>query len=124
MKTQYIIYPAMIAALSTGCGNSEYKEENMEAQELSAESYEQDTMVVKRDGTLITESFEGLDSLMLPPQVISTIEKDANLSISDIVNTSSKTEDSKTIYEVEFRLQDESTKKVVFDENGDRIQEM
>lgn len=123
MKTQYIIYLAMIAALSTGCSNSEHKEESMEAQELSAESYEQDTMVVKRDGTLITESFDRLDSLMLPPQVISTIEKDANLSISDIINTSSKTEDSKTIYEVEFRLQDESTKKVLIDENGDRIQE-
>ncbi|UZD22911.1 hypothetical protein PBT90_05700 [Algoriphagus halophytocola] len=119
MKTQYIIYPAMVAMLSTACGKSNVNEQGIEAQnEMSTELNGDDTTMVKRDGTLLSGTLDEADSTRLPAPVINAIENDEVLSKSRIISTSSKIENSITVYEVEFELSDQSNKTVEFLENG------
>ncbi|SFT84427.1 hypothetical protein SAMN04489724_2266 [Algoriphagus locisalis] len=124
MKTHYIIFPAMVAMLSTACGKSNVNEESIEAQnEMSTQMNEDDTTMVKRDGTLLSGTLDKADSIHLPAPVINAIENDEVLSKSRIVRTSSKIENSITVYEVKFELSDQSNKTVEFFENGNVRQE-
>lgn len=121
MKTHYVIYPAMVAMLSTGCGNSNtnVNKESIEAQnEMSGELHKDDTMMIKRDGTVLSGTLDQADSVNLPSPVINAIEKDKQLAKAAVASTKKITENSRTVYEVEFILDNEDTKKVKFFENG------
>lgn len=119
MKTHYIIYPAMVAMLSTSCGNGNVSEVSIEAQnKMSGELHDKDTVMVKRDGTLMSGALDQADSISLPSPVINAIENDPNLSISNIISTQRKTENSMTVFELKFQLADETTENVDFYENG------
>src|SRR5688572_16210586 len=105
MKTQLVIYPAMFVMLLTACGEKKDRstEESIEAQnEMSGELHEDDTAMVKRDGTLLDGAIDQMDSVPLPSGVINVIEADAALSTSAIVSTRKYVENNKTYFEVTF----------------------
>jgi len=121
MKTQLVIYPAMFVMLFTACGEKKdaSTEESIEAQnEISGEIHEDDTAMVKRDGTLLDGAVERMDSVSLPPPVINVIEADAALSTAAIVSTRKFVENNKHYFEVTFSAPNKETKIVTFDENG------
>ncbi|WP_026969193.1 hypothetical protein [Algoriphagus terrigena] len=121
MKTQLVIYPAMFVMLLTACGEKKDSttEESIEAQnEISGELHEDDTSMVKRDGTLLDGAVEQMDSVPLPSPVINVIEADPALSTASIVSTRKFVENNQNYFEVTFSAPNKETKTVVFDENG------
>ena len=120
MKTQLVIYPAMFVMLLTACGEKkDSTEESIEAQnEMSGELHEDDTAMVKRDGTLLDGAVDQMDSVNLPSPVINVIEADAALSTAAIVSTRKFVENSKTYFEVTFSTPNKEIKTIIFDENG------
>lgn len=121
MKTQLVIYPAMLVMLLTACGENKdnVTEESIEAQnEMSGEMHEDDTAMVKRDGTLLDGAMDQVDSVNLPSPVINGIEAEETLSRDSIVGTRRFTENGLNYYEVKFSVKDGETKTVIFDESG------
>ncbi len=120
MKTQLVIYPAMMVMLLSSCdqkGTS--NEDSIEAQnEISAQLHESDTTLVKRDGTLMDGALDQLDSIPLPPDVLDVIKQDATLSTAEIVSTITSKEGNRMYYEVTFSLASDETTTIVFDEKG------
>ncbi|GAA0878244.1 hypothetical protein GCM10009119_12120 [Algoriphagus jejuensis] len=121
MKTQLIIYPALMASLFFACGekSEDTYEDSIEAQnEMSGEMHEGDTNYVKRDGTLLQGSIDQMDSVNLPAPIINAIEAESSLSKDKITGTRRYTENSLNYYEVTFATDAQESKTVVFDENG------
>lgn len=121
MKTQLVIYPAMFVMLFTACGEKKDRstEESVAAQnEMSGELHEDDTAMVKRDGTLLDGAVDQMDSVALPSPVIKLIEADAELSTAAIVSTRKFVENNQNYFEVKFSTQNKTTKTVIFDESG------
>jgi len=121
MKSPLIIYPAMLALLFTACDEKKVNatEESFEAQdEISGPLHEQDTDMVKQDGTLLPGAVEQFDSIPLPAKVTDKINADATLSKDSISGTKKFIEDGVTYYEVRFNSKSGETKTVVYDEDG------
>ena len=121
MKTQLVIYPAMFVMLFAACGENKdnVTEQSIEAQnEMSGEMHEDDTAMVKRDGTLLDGAIERIDSVSLPSPVINTIEAESALSQENIVHTRRFTENGLNYYEIKFSVKDGEPQTVIFDENG------
>ena len=121
MKSQLVIYPAMLAMLFTACDENKVDatEDSIEAQnEMNGAAHEEDTSMVKRDGTLLPGAVDQIDSLSLPASVTTRINKDAILSKEQISGTRRFTENGTTYYEVKFHSKDGQIKTIVYDENG------
>lgn len=122
MKTQLIIYPAMLALLFAGC--DEKKDDNanesvIEAQnEISGEQHEDDTSMVKHDGTLLPDAVDQMDSVALPASVREKINQDAMSLNREITGSREFTENGQTYYEVSFRSEKEGATKVIYDATG------
>ncbi|SFA85588.1 hypothetical protein [Algoriphagus aquimarinus] len=121
MKTQLVIYPAMIALLCMSCGEDKKDtyEESIEAQnEMSGPMHEGDTNMVKRDGTLLDGAIDQADTVKLPTQVLEVISNDKALSVDKIRSKRKFTENGITYYEIKFMTPDEKTQSMIFDETG------
>jgi hypothetical protein len=119
MDTKVIIYPFMTALLLTGCSEKNGTSEGVEAQnEMSGELHENDTVTVKRDGTLLDGTMDLMDSIPLPEEVLASIEKDSTVSAEEIVSSRSFAEGNQIYYEVTFATANDQTKKLIFDEKG------
>ncbi len=119
MDTKVIIYPFMTALLLTGCSEKNSTSESVEAQnELSGELHENDTVTVKRDGTLLDGTMDLMDSIPLPEEILASIEQDTTVSAEEIVSSRSFTEGNQIYYEVTFATANDQTKKMIFDEKG------
>lgn len=117
-----LIYPALAATLLFSCGETNkesYTEKSIEAQnEMSGDIHKGDTNLVKRDGTLLPGNIDEMDSVRLPKPVIDVIMKDEALSLDNILSTREFKENAMTYYEVEFKTDDNSTKKITFTKEG------
>ncbi len=111
----------MIALLCISCGESKDSayEDSIDAQnEMSGAIHENDTNMVKRDGTLLDGAIDQHNAVNLPEEVLEVIENDDALSADNIKSTLKFTENSITYYEVDFILPNETTKTIIFDESG------
>ncbi|MEB2782356.1 hypothetical protein U3A58_18345 [Algoriphagus sp. C2-6-M1] len=121
MKTQLIIYPAMIVTLFIACddkNDNRHMEGNEDHSEMNGSMQESDTNMVKRDGTLLSGTIDQMDSVHLPAPVIKKIKEDAMLSKEKINEIRKFIEDDLTYYEIKFTTANTETKTVIFDENG------
>ena len=85
---------------------------------MSGAIHENDTNMVKRDGTLLDGAIDQHNAVNLPEEVLEVIENDDALSADNIKSTLKFTENSITYYEVDFILPNETTKTIIFDESG------
>ena len=121
MRTQLVIYPAMIACLSMSCGENkdDINSESIEAQnEISGEVHENDTNMVKRDGTLLDGAMDTADSVKLPSKVLEVIAKDDAISEDKIESKRKFSENGITYYEISFLTAQGKTHTMIFDEDG------
>lgn len=119
MNKQIVFYSVLAWMLLLGCGEQNTSKESIEAQdEISGELHENDTVTVKRDGTLLDGAIDQMDSVPLPSPVINSIEQDSSLATGAIVNTRKYTENNQTYYEVKFSTENGQVKTVIFDDNG------
>ena len=119
MNKRIAFYSLFVWMLIAGCGERDAAKESIEAQdEMSGELHENDTITVKRDGTLLDGTMDQMDSVPLPSPVINTIEQDSSLTTGAIVNTRKFTENNRTYYEVKFSTENGQVKTVIFDDNG------
>lgn len=121
MRTQLVIYPAMIACLSMSCGENkdDVNTESIEAQnEMSGAVHENDTNMVKRDGTLLDGAMDTADSVKLPSAVLEVIAKDEAISEDKIQSKREFSENGITYYEISFLTAQGQTHTMTFDEDG------
>jgi hypothetical protein len=121
MKSPLILYPAMLALLLTACDEKKVNatEESIEAQnEMSGPVHEQDTDMVKQDGTLLPGALDQVDSVPLPNVVTNKIKGDSILSKEPISQTRQFIEGGKTYYEVKFLSSDGKIKTLIYGEDG------
>jgi len=132
MKTQLVIYPAVVAALFFSCGESKQEkatEESIEAQnEMSGELHEGDTSMIKRDGTMLDNAAglsdeseiqqQNQDNIVLPQPVLTAIGKDKTFNEKNIVAKRKFEEEGVTYYEIQFKISDNDTKTVTYSEDG------
>ena len=122
MKTRLIIYPTMIAMLSLySCEKNTDKstENSIEAQnEISGPLHENDTNMVKRDGTLLDGTLDQAEEIQLPDKVIESIGNEIDYTVENIVKKTEFKENGVVYYEITFKTDSAQSKTVVFDENG------
>jgi hypothetical protein len=119
MNKEVVIYSLFAWMLLASCSERNASKESIEAQdEMSGELHENDTITVKRDGTLLEGTMDQMDSVPLPSPVINSIEQDSSLTAEAIVNTRKYTENNQTYYEVKFSTENGQVKTVIFDDNG------
>ena len=121
MKTNLIISLATLAALTVSCGEKpdNVNEESIEAQnEMSGPMHESDTIMVKRDGTLLSGIMDQSETVELPSPVLEVIEMDEAISADKITNKRMFEENGITYYEVTFMTKGEQSLTMIYDENG------
>jgi len=121
MKTNFIISLATLAALTVSCGEKpdNVNEESIEAQnEMSGPMHESDTIMVKRDGTLLSGIMDQSETVELPSPVLEVIEMDEAISADKITNKRMFEENGITYYEVTFMTKGEQSLTMIYDENG------
>ncbi len=121
MKTHQLFSLTALTIFCISCGgkSGDANEESIEAQnEMSGQMHENDTNLVKRDGTLLDGTLDSADTISLPPPVLEVITMDKSLSVDKITNKRMFEEDNVTYYEVTFRDAGEQSTTLIFDQNG------
>ncbi|MEP1085635.1 hypothetical protein [Algoriphagus sp.] len=123
MKINLILSLATVALFTVSCGekSDNINEESIEAQnEISGAMHESDTIIVRRDGTLLDGALGQTESVELPAEVLEVIENDDALSVDNITNKRKFEENAITYYEVTFMVKGEQSITIVYNENGKR----
>lgn len=121
MKKQLIFSLATLAVLTFSCGekSDNANEESIEAQnEMSGAMHENDTNMVKRDGTLLSGAMDQSTTIQLPPTILQVIEMDDAISADEITNKRMFEENGITYYEVTFMTKGEQSVTMIYDEDG------
>lgn len=121
MRKHLLFSLAALTILTVSCRERSEKayEESVETQnEMSGELHEEDTNMVKRDGTLLPGTLDQADTVQLPSPVLEAIARDNSLSIDKITGKRIIEEESIRYYEVTFVDEGESSRTIIFDENG------
>jgi hypothetical protein len=79
-----------------------------------------DTSMRLTDGTSIPVVIESTDSIDLPQELLSVIEKSSDIHPDSILVKRRFEENSITYYELEFRMKEGPNQILVFDEDGKR----
>ena len=121
MKTQFVIYPAMVGMLYFSCAKKEKDPytKSMEEQTAARGPLQEDKENMKKlEGTEPLGSHALEDTLLLPDPVKIILKRDSATALHKIRKVRRYTEDGMTFYEITFDTQVGEDQVITYDDHG------
>jgi hypothetical protein len=121
MKTQYILYPALVGMLFIACGEADkdsYTEAMQDEVATEGPLDDDDINMKKLEDPKPLGQHELVDTLQLPDPLLVILQKDPATSLDKIKNVRSYTEDGTDYYEITFDNPVKEKQIITYDELG------
>ena len=121
MKTQYILYPALVGMLFIACGEADkdsYTEAMQDEVATEGPLDDDDINMKKLEDPKPLGQHELVDTLQLPDPLLVILQKDPATSLEKIKNVRAYTEDGTDYYEITFENPVKEKQVITYDELG------
>lgn len=121
MKTQYILYPALVGMLFIACGEADkdsYTEAMQDEVATEGPLDDDDINMKKLEDPKPLGQHELVDTLQLPDPLLVILQKDPVTSLEKIKNVRIYTEDGTDYYEITFDNPVKEKQVITYDELG------